>query len=395
MLNNYFKSIDKIFLFIVIALIIEGLIAISTASIPQAILGSKGDEMSLFQGFQFTKSQLMFTIIGLVCIWVIDGLIPTNWLHKYGWVFYILISAFMVLPLLIGKEIGGNKAWIQLGPFTLQPSEFGKITLVIMLASFIDKHPDWARRWKEDANITMKLFGIILLPILIVGAQKDIGTVLVMLVSSMIILTISGMRMKWWVTGVFAGIGLVLILSLILPLSFMQQNKRVERFAAWTHVKNRKIQAAFQPLNSLIAISSGGLMGRGYGEGIQKWYYLPEPHNDYIFSTIAEEFGFLIGTVCIFVTYGLLLWRGFSIAASAPDNYGSLLVAGSMVFLLFQAIINLSVVSNLLWCMGICLPFISAGGSSLIGSCIFVGLILMISRKKPQKRKEEPVFISE
>jgi cell division protein FtsW len=395
MLNNYFKSIDKIFLFIVIALIIEGLIAISTASIPQAILGSKGDEISLFQGYQYTKNQLLFTLGGLFLIWVISAFFKPEILRKVEWPLYFIAMGFMLLPLFIGKEIGGNRAWVQIGSNSVQPSEFGKIALVLMLASFIDRHPDWVRRWKTEASIKMELLFIILLPIAIVGAQRDIGTALVMSLSTLIILTISGMKMKLWASCVAGGICLALAMGLVLPKSILEQSKRIERFAAWTHVKDRKIQAAFQPLNSLIAISSGGLLGRGYGEGIQKWYYLPEPHNDYIFATIAEEFGFLFGTVIIFITYGLLLWRGFSIASLATDNYGTMLVAGSMVFLLFQAIINLSVVSNLLWCMGICLPFISAGGSSLIGSCIFVGLILMISRKNQKKRREEPAFISE
>ena len=395
MLNNYFKSIDKIFLFIVIALIVEGLIAISTASIPQAILGSKGDEMSLLQGFQFTRNQLVFTLGGLFFIWLISAFFNVEILRKCEWYIFVFVMGFMILPLFIGKEIGGNRAWVQIGSYSVQPSEFGKIAMVMMLASFIAKKPDWVRLWKSEKWIKIELLSITLIPIFIVILQKDIGTVLVMSIASLTILSISGMKMKLWASLVLGGIVLALILSLVLPLSLLQQNKRTERFAAWTHVKNRKIQAAFQPLNSLIAISSGGIFGRGYGEGIQKWYYLPEPHNDYIFSTIAEEFGFLIGTVCLFVTYGLLLWRGFSIAASAPDNYGTILVAGSMVFLLFQAIINLSVVSNLLWCMGICLPFISAGGSSLLGSCFFVALILMISRKKLKKRKEEPVFIGE
>ena len=121
MLNNYFKSIDKIFLFIVIDLIIEGLIAISTASIPQAILGSKGDEMSLLQGFQFTKNQLMFSAFGLFLIWWISGKFRIELLRKYEWAIYIAALLVMLLPLFIGKEIGCNKAWILIFGFTLQP----------------------------------------------------------------------------------------------------------------------------------------------------------------------------------------------------------------------------------------------------------------------------------
>ena len=391
MLKNYFKSLDKIFLFIILILVIEGLIAVSTASIPQAILSNKGDEMSLFQGFQFTKNQLMFTCVGMFIIWLISAkfVIPT--FRQWSIFFYISSLILMILPLFIGKEIGGNRAWIPIGTFSLQPSEFGKITLVMMLASFIDKYPDWARRFKEDSKLKIKLGTIITLPLAIVFIQQDIGTFLVMSLSTLIILTISGMKMKIWAGVVVGGISLALVLSLVLPISVLETHKRIERFAAWTHVKDRKIPAAFQPLNSLIAISSGGLWGSGYGEGVQKWYYLPEPHNDYIFATIAEEFGFLFGTMIIFITYGLLLWRGFAIASLATDNYNTFLVVGSMVFLLFQAIINLAVVSNLLWCMGICLPFVSAGGSSMVGSCIFAGLILMVSRKdikKPVENKE-------
>ena len=284
--------------------------------------------------------------------------------------------------LALGTVKHGNKAWIELGPLQFQPSEFAKVAVILALAAYLVGHPWSVRSWKGLFSGPYLWLGI---TVILVILQQDLGTTIVLTLSSLVFMGIAGTRFRFW------GAPLLVMIALggILIVPHMGGH-RVDRFKAWLNPSDKTIQASYQPYNSLIAVGSGGLLGRGFCMSRQKWFYLPGAHNDYIMAIIAEELGLVFTVLFLFVPYLFMIFRGFTIGHRAPDEFSALVAIGCTVMLATQALVNMSVTLNLLPCTGIPLPFISYGGTSLIASMMMAGLILNVSGMQPGPRLRRP-----
>jgi cell division protein FtsW len=261
--------------------------------------------------------------------------------------------------------------WIRFGGhFTLQPSEIAKAVLVLFLAWFLHSRLDHMRDWKHTllrAAVMPVVF------ILLIVKQPDLGTALVLAGVTAMMLILAGMEWKYLFTGVLAALpGLVALL-------FMVAWRR-QRMLVFLHPDSDPMGAGFHINQSLIAVGTGGLTGRGYMEGMQKLFYLPEASTDFIFANIAEELGF-IGAICVVILFAVFGWRGLRTAFRSQDPFARLVAFGITTSILLQAFFNISVVLSLVPTKGIPLPLISSGGTSLFCTLASIGVLLNISRK--------------
>jgi cell division protein FtsW len=261
--------------------------------------------------------------------------------------------------------------WIRFGGhFTLQPSEIAKAVLVLFLAWFLHSRLDHMRDWKHTllrAAVMPVVF------ILLIVKQPDLGTALVLAGVTAMMLILAGMEWKYLFAGVLAALpGLVALL-------FMVAWRR-QRMLVFLHPDSDPMGAGFHINQSLIAVGTGGLTGRGYMEGMQKLFYLPEASTDFIFANIAEELGF-IGAICVVILFAVFGWRGLRTAFRSQDPFARLVAFGITTSILLQAFFNISVVLSLVPTKGIPLPLISSGGTSLFCTLASIGVLLNISRK--------------
>ena len=316
--------------------------------------------------------QLAFGVIGVVFMTIVI-ILKTDVLKKISPVFYVLSIILLIAVLFIGVEVNGNKAWIQLpGGFRFQPTELAKISIVLTLATVISIKP-WSINGYKELLKFGPYFYMGILAALILG-QKDLGSLLVFGIACLSIVGFAGAKRTLYIVPA--------ALLLILGTVFILTGHRAGRVKAWFDpfsTSREIVQYTYQPKNSLIAIGSGGWFGRGFTMSRQKWGFLPEPHNDYILAIIAEEVGFVGILIFIILPYGIIIYRGFLIAEKARDTFSTLLAGGATIMLAVQALINMAVVTNLLPCIGITLPFISYGGTSFVSSLVLAGLILNVS----------------
>ena len=287
---------------------------------------------------------------------------------------YGLVLLFLVVVLAIGKEAHGSKRWLEMGGLQFQPSEFMKVVIVIQLASYFSS--------QEVSNFPgiKKLFtplGLVVLPVLLVLAQPDLGTAISLIAIATTMILFVGVRWKY-----------IAILALtVVPLIY----------PVWEHIlkpyQKRRILILFSPdldplgagyhiRQSKIAIGSGMLWGKGFLNGTQnKLHFLPEKHTDFIFSVWAEEWGF-VGCAVLILLFCLLIFLTLRVAVRSKDRFGSLVVIGMSALILWQAFINIGMVIGVLPVVGITLPFVSYGGSSLITLCLAIGLIENVSMRR-------------
>jgi len=263
--------------------------------------------------------------------------------------------------------------WIRLGPLSLQPSELAKLVVIFYLAWFIE-----IRRAPRGVGINdplrslLPVLGVLLLVVGLVVAEPDMGTACMISMIAFVMLYVSGLSLRYVAAGILAALPVVYLLIVRVPY-------RLQRVQTFFSPGSDPQGHGFQLLQSLIAVGSGGFSGVGLMESHQKLFFLPEAHTDFIFSVICEEVGFIGAAVVLglFAAYG---WRGFVAAMKAPDQFGRLLAAGITTMVVGQALVNLSVVLGLLPTKGIPLPFVSYGGSSLLGMLLATGVLLNISQ---------------
>ena len=290
---------------------------------------------------------------------------------------YVVPVILLILVLLVGTSEGGAQRWLVIGSFNFQPSELMKIGIVIFFAYHIEKNYDRMSRFKT--GVLPYLLALAVVAALLMMEPHLSGTILICTVAlSMII--VGGIRpmhfLELAVTGVAAIIGIVLYLSISKGYGYFQT-----RIQSWLDPFADSQGGTWQTCQSLIAIGSGGLFGLGLGESRQKYLYLPETKNDFVFSIVCEELGF-VGALTVVLLFVLLLVRGFYIASHAHDKFGMLLTVGFTVHIGLQAFINIGVVSNLIPNTGISLPFFSYGGTALILQLAEMGIVLNISRAR-------------
>ncbi len=287
---------------------------------------------------------------------------------------YLLALFLLLAVLLVGKDVNGSKRWLELGGFQFQPSEFMKIAIVIYLASYFSSQE--ASPYPELKKLALPVV-LVMLPVLLILAQPDLGTAITVLTISATIIFFVGIRWRYIVSA------LLLIGPLLIPIwEHVLKPYQKRRILILLRPDLDPLGAGYHIRQSKIAIGSGMLWGKGFLNGTQnKLHFLPEKHTDFIFSVWAEEWGF-IGCFVLLTLFALLIFLCLGVARRSKDRYGSLLVVGMTALVLWQVLINIGMVIGLLPVVGITLPFVSYGGSSLITLCIAIGLIENVSMRR-------------
>ncbi len=350
---------------VTLALLSIGIIMVYSAS---AILSLEKYNDPYF----FLKRQLAWAFLGL------SGMLAASRINYRALPRLLKPLLFLTLLLLIlvlfpqfGKEIAGARRWLKVGDFTLQPSELAKLVLILYMADALSRKKEKIRSFAYGFLPPLLILGAIFILILL---QPDLGTGLIILVVILSMLFVSGVRLAH-----LFSLFLVAIPSIWLLINKVGYRKR--RILVFLDPWSDPQGAGFQIIQSLLALGSGGILGRGLGEGTQKLFYLPAPHTDFIFAILGEELG-LVGGMAVIILFGAFIYFGARIARRAPDLFGSLLALGITTWIGLQAMINIGVVTGFLPTKGLPLPFISFGGSSLIFSLIGVGILLSISLRR-------------
>lgn len=354
---------DMILIIVTLMLLAVGLTMVYSASAIWA-------DYKFDDSFFFAKRQLLFAIVGLVAMFFLMNVDYWTW---RTWAKVIIIVCFVLLLLVLIPGIGnvrnGSRSWIGVGAFSIQPSEFMKLAMIAFLAKFLSEKQKLITSFKKglvpSLGLVFLAFGLIML-------QPDLGTGTVMVGTCIVMIFVSGARIKHFALLALIGIGGFVALVLSAPY-------RIKRITSFLDPWEDPLGSGFQIIQSLYAIGPGGLFGLGLGESRQKFFYLPEPQTDFIFAILSEELGFIGGTFVILL-FALLLWRGIRVALGAPDLYGSFLAVGIIAMVAIQVMINIGVVTGLMPVTGITLPFLSYGGSSLTLMLMAIGVLLNISR---------------
>ena len=276
--------------------------------------------------------------------------------------------AMLILVLMIGSGEGARR-WLSLGPLNLQPSEIAKLTTVLFLAGYLTRKDDEINDWWNGLFPALAMVGLFALLIL---REPDLGTAAAVVAVAGVMLMVAGMAWRY-IIG-FGTLAVALVSAQILMTGY--QTRRILAFLnPWAD----PLDGGFQTVQSLIAVGTGGITGAGLAEGKQKLSFLPEPHTDFIYAVIGEELG-LVGSTLVVAGFLMILWRGLRAAVMAPDKFGFYLGIGLTAGLVMQALLNMSVVVNLVPTTGIPLPLISHGGSSLVMTCAAIGVLLNISQ---------------
>lgn len=312
---------------------------------------------------------LVFLVMALVI-----ARIPQHLFKLIAYPAYGAVLVLLVLVELIGGIGGGSQRWLNLGFMTLQPSELMKPTIVLVLARFYDSlPPSLSAHWRG----LVPALGLMVLPALLVMLQPDLGTALAICFGAVVVMFLAGLPLAW-----FAGAGAAV--AVIAPIAFftLLHDYQRRRVTVFLDPESDPLGSGYHITQSKIAIGSGGFFGKGFGNGSQSHLeYLPEAHTDFVFATMAEEWGMVGGLFVLGVFFLILRW-GLNVSRRAPDRFSRLLAAGMCCTIFFYIAINLMMVMGLAPVVGIPLPFLSHGGSSMMTNMICIGTILAVDRWK-------------
>lgn len=314
----------------------------------------------------FLKRQMMAAAIGIVFM-ALTAMFPYPLYKRLAIPLYLLALALCIVVLFIGTSTNGSSRWLGVGSLSFQPSELGKVAMIIFMATFIAKTPKGMR---ERRGILMALGTT--LPMFLIVAYENLSTGAIILGIVIIMLFVASPKYRPWFIAGIAGFALAVVGVRVLG------GYRADRIEAWLHPETS--DKAYQTRQALYAIGSGGFFGKGLGESMQKNGFVPEAQNDMIFSIICEELG-LFGAICLIILFLVLIWRLAKIAIHCRDMFGSYLVIGIMAHMALQFLLNIAVVTNLLPNTGVTLPFISYGGSALVITLGEMGIALNVSRR--------------
>ncbi len=357
------KKYDIILFCAVIMLTIFGIIMIYSAS-------SIWADYKYNDSFYYLKRQFIFAVIGIIIMIFISKI---NYKYYYNKSNTILLVCFILLILVIIPGIGsirnGSRSWFGIGSFGIQPSEIAKFGMIVFTSKYLSNSEAYLKNYKKGIipilTILFFMFGLIML-------QPDLGTGLILVMSIIALLFISGVDMKFFIGGGILGVIGVIILIIIAPY-------RMDRITSFINPWKDPLGTGFQIIQSLYAIGPGGVLGTGFLNSIQKQFYLPEPQTDFIFSVIAEEFG-ILGVIFVVFMFCLIIYRCIKTSLSQVEKFPKYLTFGLTFQLAFQTLMNLMVVVGLIPVTGVTLPFLSYGGSSLLVSMASIGIILNISK---------------
>ena len=321
--------------------------------------------------FKYLKSQGIFLILGYIIMYIVSKYPYQNY-KKLSNIIFGICLAMLALVLIpgIGTVRNGSRSWFGLGGFGIQPSEFTKLGLIIFASKYLSNNE---KNLKDIKKGVFPILGVLLLVFGLIMLEPDFGTGVVIVMTIIVLLFVSGVKMNFFIkVGVLGLIGAV-VLIIIAPY-------RMQRIISFLNPWSDPLGSGFQIIQSLYAIGPGGLLGLGLGNSIQKHFYLPEPQTDFIFSIISEEFGFM-GVLIVSTLFIIIITSGFKIAMNCEDKFGKYLAFGITFGLAFQTLLNLMVVTGLIPVTGVTLPFLSYGGSSLLISLISMGVLFNISKQ--------------
>ena len=352
------KSLNKIILVVIGLLSIISLVMIYSATSSSDLTGLR---------YNFFLKQLMWVSVSIFILLFVSQVNYEVWIGFSPWMYYITIGMLLVL-LLAGKSVFGSVRWFHFGPFAFQPSEFAKVVLVLMLTKFITEN-----KGKIDLTEGMLKTSVLVgVPMFLIVVQPDLGTTLIFVPIVFFMLFISGMK-KRYLIGTFG------LLAAVAPLFWLvMRDYQKKRVFSFLNPEADPLGSGYSLIQSKIAIGSGGLFGKGLFNGTQSQLnFIPEHHTDFIFSVIGEELGFLGAIVIIFLYY-LLIMEGIKIAIYAKDRTSTILATGTIVIFITQVFVNVGMTLGILPIVGVPLPFMSYGGSSLIFSMFLAGILLNI-----------------
>ena len=369
------KQVDFVLILIIIILLLFGIVMILSASAPSA-LAETGSS------YTYVVSQIQFAILGLAVMWA-ASIIDYRWYKKLYWPIYWFSVGILLLVLIpgLGVNSGGASRWINLGFTQFQPSEITKIGLIMFYAGYLTDHKDDLKSFKKGFIIPLIY---LMIPVLIaLFIQNHLSVGIIMTAITFVMMLMAGCRLLYFIiSGVVVGGGGIAALAIYMSRageSAGDDSFRLGRILNYMDPWQDPTDQGWQTIQGLYAIGSGGLFGVGLGESKQKYLYVSEPQNDFIFSILAEELGF-IGCVVVIILFALFIWRGIIIAMKAPDMFSSLLATGITTLVMVQVALNIGVVTNSIPNTGISLPFFSAGGTALIMLLGMCGILLNISK---------------
>ncbi len=367
-------KMDMVFFGIIMLLLTVGLIMMFSASYAFAYY-------NYGNSYKFIIKQAEFAVIG-VAMMIIVSYIDYHWYAKFHipWIVYGLSIIMLVVVLILPPMQEGfdYKRWLYFGGISFQPSEIAKFSIILLFSYLISKKKEKMKTFKEGIVPFVLLLALVCG--LLVKEPHLSATILVFCIGA-VLMIVGGIKMRWVLMG-----GGVSAFALIIVIATGVVSYASSRITYWLDPWKAATGEGYQTIQSLYAIGSGGLLGRGLGQSRQKYLWVPEPHNDFIFAIVAEELG-LIGALCILIAFGVFIWRGISIAMRAPDRFGSLLALGITFQVGLQATLNILVVTNTIPNTGISLPFFSYGGTALLMLLAQMGILLSVSRSSTVRKR--------
>ncbi len=361
--------VDASLLVVTLVLVVFGLIMMFSASYANAYY--------LFgDSFHYIKRQVIYAVLGVVAMMFISN-INYHIYHKLAWPL-MAVSVLLLAATLFMPELNGSKRWIIIGGFTFQPSEIAKFAVILLFAHFAATEPEKMKTFKYGFVRPLAVLGVI--AAIMLNQTHLSGTILICLVGC-VLMFIGGTRVKWF------GLAAATVVPLGVAFVYLadKMDYAMSRIQMWIDPFQDPTGDGHQIIQSLLAIGSGGLMGLGLGNSRQKHLYVPEPQNDFIFSIICEELGY-IGALFVIILFLVFIFRGFAVAMHARDKFGAMLAIGVTSQIGIQAFLNIAVVSGTIPNTGISLPFFSQGGTSLAMLLAEVGVLLSVSRYSSLKK---------
>ena len=356
-------SYDIGLLFPVLFLVGIGIVMVYSASAAVALKKFGSD-------YLFLKKQALFALLGLIGL-VICRHFPYRWYRRLTYPLLALALIFLIaIPFTdFGFSAGGAARWLRIGMFSFQPSEFARFALIVFMAYSLDKKNERLKEFSIGFMPHVVVFGVFAACII---QQPDFGSVIILAALTWLMMFVGGVRCLYLFTS------LVVVFLPVAVYLLKSAPYRMSRILSFLNPWQYPAGEGYQIIHSLMAFGTGGLWGTGIGKGYQKLFYLPEPHTDFIFSIIGEEFG-LVGVMIIIVLYAWILLKGINISRNAPDTFGSLLAIGLTTAMGMQICINMGVTLGLLPTKGLTLPFLSYGGTSLLLNMASIGILMNIS----------------
>lgn len=369
--RRYWRNLDWPLILAVLALTAIGLVVVYSASHSQLVAAG-------LSPWHYVQTQLVAFVLGLIVAIIIVSIDYRAW-ARWSKLIYMATMALLGGVLLLGQAVFGSQRWVRLGPLSLQPSELAKIALILVLAKYFAKEEN-----TQNLRGVAKAFALVLVPMALILRQPDLGTVAIFI----------GLFFTIWYVGhgktkhiVIAALSLVFISVAFVVVSVQGwvsiiKPYQLTRILVFLDPYSDPSGAGWNIIQSIIAVGSGGFFGKGVLNGTQSsLHFLPANHTDFVFSVIAEEFGFL-GSVIVLALFVVIIWRGLHIAAVAKDNYGTLLATGATGVFFFHLIINVGMTLGFMPITGLPLPFITAGGSIMLTSLIAVAIILNVGLRR-------------